>query len=141
MKLRMVVSAVLVALLISCTQPTTAPPGGGRGTNKGTIVLYRDKSNVCRTVTTPFFKAKKNESSGNPGKADWKVDDEFTCITSGLVVRIRFDKGDPSPCEADPEGDNNLTCRFRRDVDAPRDYSYSVYFDASKEDPELQIEM
>ena len=134
MMLRLAALLVIAAVSASCGSPQLGG-GGARGNKKGTVILYKDAADRCQIKTTPYFKIKKNA-----GKAEWKVDDDFDCITGSLKVRISFDKGEGNPCEADPEGTNNLTCTFRSNAEAKK-YGYTVFFDTVKEDPELQIEM
>jgi len=110
----------------------------GGGEKKGTVVLYRDEANACKSITTPYFKAFKSS-----GKVKWKIDDEFECITGDLKVILKFDKGDADPLPSClKEGTNKIECDLDHITAPIPKRKYSVWLGGTKlEDPELQIEM
>jgi hypothetical protein len=131
--------AVLVLTLTSAGLLSCAAriASSGRALDQGSIQVYRDKDNTCRTSTTPFFAVKKSTMR----KVKWEIADRSSC-TASLDVEIRFDK---APTQGDPlaacvkKGKRKIECDIRS---APvGTYPYSVYLGTAKEDPELQIEM
>jgi hypothetical protein len=128
-----IASVTALALAVAFVACSSRLGGGGGGAKKGTIVLYRNASNVCRTSTTPFMKLK-------PSKVKWKIDDEFDCITGSLVVKLEFPTGDLYACNG-LTGTREIECDLERldhNVGATK---YNVVFGTEREDPELQIEM
>ena len=127
--------AVAAIFVAGCGRP--APLAGG--TKKATIVLYRDASNVCKSVTTPRFKKLKSEG----GNVSWKVDDEFDCQAANDVIELKFDKGDNDPLpscgkKTDP-GKKAIDCSVA-DANTTSGAKYSLWLNGTKlEDPELEI--
>ena len=133
MKIRMIGLAVTTVVIAgsACAslQVMNAP------LRKGTIEVYRDAGNTCRTNTTPYFKVKK----GRDRKVEWKIIDESGCTVSA-DVEVKFDKGDGDPLPlCSKKGKKKIECDLPKDApEGPR--KYSVWLGTQQEDPVLEIE-
>jgi hypothetical protein len=101
--------------------------------DEGTIEVWRDNMDACRTKTTPYFRVSK----ANKRYAIWKIVDRTNC-TREYDVEIKFDKkaSDPVP-SCNKRGRSRIQCDVRSSTDGL--YDYSVWIGTAKEDPEMDI--
>ncbi len=130
----LILATTLVA--VSCSR---FAPGLAGGTKKGTIVLYRDAANNCKSVTTRYMKKSKNQDRS----VQWKVDDEFDCQSQNGVIELRFALGqDPLPnCQKKTEpGKKAIECDLATANTTNGAVKYQIFLDGNEiEDPELEI--
>ena len=125
----------LIATVWSCASTNSqGPPGVLRAKlKKGSIEVWVDRANRCRTNTSRYFQVKKSE------KAVWDIKTVADC---DFEVEIRFDKGDGDPLATTCARKNKtkIECDIHNDANVKR-YEYSVIINGIVEDPEIEIVM